>query len=273
MRVASFLPSFLPSSPSSFFCCRLTNSLEPDCFLMRLLWTEPFPLLLLPLVFTDDVGDGVERSFFRLGTPLREESRDQGDAEMGGGRGRSPTVFKVFFLGASHSQTDPRKSQRTPCLRPQLSTSNKFDVVVSHVYQYLDTVFKHATHCYMHYCSQWPRGYIAVNERQTHHIHCLRPRGRLLTGLVWEGERDFVGGGAAADDGGVERAMSERGREGAAPLCFHWNGRRADEWRALCSLAHVRKEGRRIEVGRPPRFLDNLGFGRAFRGTAPSVPT
>ena len=156
---------------------------------------------------------------------------------------------------------------------PGFSTSNKFDVVVSHVYQYLDTVFKHATHCYMHYCSQWPRGYIAVNERQTHHIHCLRPRGRLLTGLVWEGERDFVGGGAAADDGGVERAMSERGREGAAPLCFHWNGRRADEWRALCSLAHVRKEGRRIEVGRPPRFLDNLGFGRAFRGTAPSVPT
>ena len=115
--------SFSSSSPSSFFCRRLTNSPEPDCFLMRLPLSlsgqTPFPLLPLLFVFTDDVGDGVERSFFRLGTPLRGESRDQEED------GRGPTTAGRLQL---HSKFFPRSitngsfQQGTfRCLSPPLS--------------------------------------------------------------------------------------------------------------------------------------------------------
>ena len=115
----------LPLFPSSsFFCRRLTNSPEPDCFLMRLPLSlsgqTPFPLLPLLFVFTDDVGDGVERSFFRLGTPLRGESRDQeGDRRgptTGGGRLQ---LHSKFF---PRSITNGSFQQGTiRCLPPPLS--------------------------------------------------------------------------------------------------------------------------------------------------------
>ena len=127
MRVPAPSLSFSPSSPSSFFCRRLTNSPEPDCFLMRLPLSlsisgqTPFPLLPLLFVFTDDVGDGVERSFFRLGTPLRGESRDQE------GDGRGPTTAARARLQL-HSKFFPRSitngsfQQGTiRCLPPSLS--------------------------------------------------------------------------------------------------------------------------------------------------------
>ena len=81
----------------------------------------PFPLLPLLFVFTDDVGDGVERSFFRLGTPLRGESRDQE------GDGRGPTTAARARLQL-HSKFFPRSitngsfQQGTiRCLPPSLS--------------------------------------------------------------------------------------------------------------------------------------------------------
>ena len=71
-----------------------------------------------------------------------------------------------------------------------------------------------------------------------------------------------------------ERAMSvRRRREGAAPFRFHWNGRRrADEWRALCSLATSRKERGKLRWGVPSTgFLDGRTCcGPPCKGTSPS---
>ena len=107
---------FLPP-PYKFAGARLLS----DATAALYLWTDTLPLLPLLFVFTDDVGDGVERSFFRLGTPLRGESRDQE------GDGRGPTTAARARLQL-HSKFFPRSitngsfQQGTiRCLPPSLS--------------------------------------------------------------------------------------------------------------------------------------------------------
>ena len=107
-----------------------------------------------------------------------------------------------------------------------------------------------------------------MSGRHTTRTVYVRGVGATLDSM---GERDSVG---AAER---ERAMSvlrrrEGTSEGAAPFRFHWNGRRADEWRALCSLATSRKEGGKLRWGVPSTgFLDGRTCcGPPCKGTSPS---
>ena len=227
--------SFLLSSPSSFFYRRLTNSLEPDCFLMRLLWTDT-----LLSSFSSETVLRSEACFFRLGTPLREESRDQGDGTGGfqllskffpqsitNGSSRR-TLLCVFDI---HSQLPQFAflTERAGFLCESRLTTLAFSGTSS-------TVLKHAIKC--------AEAIYAVNERQTHHAHCLRPRTGLLKG------KGTLSG--AANDGGGERAMSvlskggRKGGEGAArrpSASIGTDGALTSGGRFARSLSRSRKEG------------------------------